>query len=347
MSALRQPWVAAMLLWCAVLASAAGAVYTRHRSRELFVELEKLHRERDQLDIAWGQLQLEQSAWSAHAFVERVATRRLNMGVPDPRPASRWCGLEPRSRAATRAASACAPGSRLACWRWPPVAWWRARSTCSWSIKEFLISQGDARFTREVDDGRQSRRDRRSQWHAAGDQHAGGFGVGQSAASSASCRIAGRSSPRRSSAIAASSRAACPAARIASFIWLARASDAAGCAGRAQARRAGRVFHARAQALLPGRRSGGSCAGFHQRRRRRARRAPSWPSITGWPARVATSACIQDRMGRKVEDIENIRTARPGRDLTLSLDMRIQYLAYRELKTAIARATARVRVRWW
>lgn len=72
-----------MLLWCAVLGSAAAAVYTRHRSRELFVELEKLHRERDQLDIAWGQLQLEQSAWSAHAFVERVATRRLNMGVPD------------------------------------------------------------------------------------------------------------------------------------------------------------------------------------------------------------------------------------------------------------------------
>jgi cell division protein FtsL len=83
MSALRQPWIAAMLLWCAVLGSAAGAVYTRHRSRELFVELEKLHRERDQLDIAWGQLQLEQSAWSAHAFVERVATRRLNMSVPD------------------------------------------------------------------------------------------------------------------------------------------------------------------------------------------------------------------------------------------------------------------------
>lgn len=83
-SALRNPWVIALLLWCAVLGSAAGAVYTRHRARELFVELERLHRQRDQLDIAWGQLQLEQSAWSAHAFVERVATRRLNMAVPDP-----------------------------------------------------------------------------------------------------------------------------------------------------------------------------------------------------------------------------------------------------------------------
>ena len=45
---------------------------------------------------------------------------------------------------------------------------------------------------------------------------------------------------------------------------------------------------------------------------------------------------IQDRMGRKVEDIENIRTAREGRDLKLSIDMRIQYIAYRELMAAMA-----------
>jgi cell division protein FtsI (penicillin-binding protein 3) len=50
---------------------------------------------------------------------------------------------------------------------------------------------------------------------------------------------------------------------------------------------------------------------------------------------------IQDRLGRKVQDVENIRTARPGRDLHLSLDMRIQYLAYRELKSAIIENRAR------
>jgi cell division protein FtsI (penicillin-binding protein 3) len=47
---------------------------------------------------------------------------------------------------------------------------------------------------------------------------------------------------------------------------------------------------------------------------------------------------IQDRKGRRVEmveDVENIRSANPGQDVTLSLDMRIQYLAYRELKRAI------------
>jgi cell division protein FtsL len=81
---LRNPWLIIAVLWCLVLASAAGAVYSRHRSRELFVELERLHRERDQLEITWGQLQLEQSAWSSPAFVERVATSRLKMSPPDP-----------------------------------------------------------------------------------------------------------------------------------------------------------------------------------------------------------------------------------------------------------------------
>jgi cell division protein FtsL len=84
MSLLRNPWLLVTVLWCAVLASAAGAVYTKHRSRELFVELERLHRERDRLDVTWGQWQTEQSTFSAHAQVEAVATGRLGMTVPDP-----------------------------------------------------------------------------------------------------------------------------------------------------------------------------------------------------------------------------------------------------------------------
>ena len=50
---------------------------------------------------------------------------------------------------------------------------------------------------------------------------------------------------------------------------------------------------------------------------------------------------IQDNRGRKVEDVESIRAARPGRDLALSIDLRIQYLAYRELKAAIRDNRAR------
>jgi cell division protein FtsI (penicillin-binding protein 3) len=51
---------------------------------------------------------------------------------------------------------------------------------------------------------------------------------------------------------------------------------------------------------------------------------------------------IQDRYGHIVQNVDSIRPARPGRDLVLSIDLRIQYLAYRELKAAIRdqRATA-------
>jgi cell division protein FtsL len=72
-------------LWVAVLGSAAGAIYSKHRARELFVELEQLNTRRDNLEIEWGQLQLEQSSWSTHAFVESVASKKLHMAMPPPR----------------------------------------------------------------------------------------------------------------------------------------------------------------------------------------------------------------------------------------------------------------------
>ena len=50
---------------------------------------------------------------------------------------------------------------------------------------------------------------------------------------------------------------------------------------------------------------------------------------------------IQDRYGRIVQDVESIRAVRPGRDLVLSIDLRIQYLAYRGLKAAIRENRAR------
>lgn len=72
------------LLWVAVLASAVTVVRARHESRTLFVELERLSAERDRLNVEWWQWQLEQSAWSNHGFVERVAAERLDMKIPRP-----------------------------------------------------------------------------------------------------------------------------------------------------------------------------------------------------------------------------------------------------------------------
>ena len=77
--------IAVPLLWLAALGSAAGAIYCKHRARQMFVELEALNARRDNLEIEWGQLQLEQSAWSTHAFVERVASAKLHMAMPHPK----------------------------------------------------------------------------------------------------------------------------------------------------------------------------------------------------------------------------------------------------------------------
>jgi cell division protein FtsI (penicillin-binding protein 3) len=52
-------------------------------------------------------------------------------------------------------------------------------------------------------------------------------------------------------------------------------------------------------------------------------------------AQAGAKRVIQDRYGRTVEDVESIRAPRPGEDLITSIDLRIQYLAYRELKGAV------------
>ncbi len=73
------------VLWLAVLGSAVQVIYARHEARALFVHLEKLNAERDSLEMEWGRLQLEQSYWSSHAFVERVANAKLQMSLPQTR----------------------------------------------------------------------------------------------------------------------------------------------------------------------------------------------------------------------------------------------------------------------
>ena len=62
--------------------TAMALVYTKHDARKLFVELEELAHERDELNIEWGQLQIEQSTWATHARIERVATDDLSLTRP-------------------------------------------------------------------------------------------------------------------------------------------------------------------------------------------------------------------------------------------------------------------------
>lgn len=50
---------------------------------------------------------------------------------------------------------------------------------------------------------------------------------------------------------------------------------------------------------------------------------------------------LKDRYGQSIEDIENIKAPRPGKDLVLSIDRRLQYLAYRELKAQVLKHKAK------
>ena len=61
---------------------ALSVVTSQHKARKLYVELQKEQELAKQLEVEWGQLQLEQSTWAMHARIERIASGRLMMRVP-------------------------------------------------------------------------------------------------------------------------------------------------------------------------------------------------------------------------------------------------------------------------
>jgi cell division protein FtsL len=77
-------WLRGALLggWLLLLGSALAAVYARHEARKLFVELQSLERGRDELNIDWGRLRIEQGMLATHARVERLASEKLGMHLP-------------------------------------------------------------------------------------------------------------------------------------------------------------------------------------------------------------------------------------------------------------------------
>jgi len=72
-----------MLLLAAVICALA-TVNANHHGRKLFIALEKEQQRMRALDVEWGQLQLEQSTWAAHARIEKIARDRLQMKTPLP-----------------------------------------------------------------------------------------------------------------------------------------------------------------------------------------------------------------------------------------------------------------------
>jgi cell division protein FtsL len=71
-----------VLLLCTI-ASAIGVVFMRHRHRQLFVELSRLEYARDELNIEFGRLQLEQATLAQATRVDQEARGRLGMKFPE------------------------------------------------------------------------------------------------------------------------------------------------------------------------------------------------------------------------------------------------------------------------
>ena len=71
------------MLLVASIATAIGVVYARHQHRLLFVELSRLEKARDELNIEFGRLQLEQATVAESNRIDQVARLRLGMKFPE------------------------------------------------------------------------------------------------------------------------------------------------------------------------------------------------------------------------------------------------------------------------
>jgi len=70
------------LLLVAVVLCALSVVTSQHKARKLFIQLQLDKEQAQQMDVEWGQLQLEQSTWATPARVEEVAVKGLQMQLP-------------------------------------------------------------------------------------------------------------------------------------------------------------------------------------------------------------------------------------------------------------------------
>jgi len=73
-----------LMLLAAVLASALGVVWTHHESRVLFVSLTNLQNQRDDLNIEYGKLELEQATYAEPLRIDDEARQKLGMLEPSP-----------------------------------------------------------------------------------------------------------------------------------------------------------------------------------------------------------------------------------------------------------------------
>lgn len=75
-------WISLLIFLTVLILCALSVVAAQHKARKLFVELQREKDRSQQMEVEWGQLQLEQSTWAMSARVEKIAAVKLQMQLP-------------------------------------------------------------------------------------------------------------------------------------------------------------------------------------------------------------------------------------------------------------------------
>jgi cell division protein FtsL len=76
-------WFLLLVLVVSVIGSGVGVVYARQQHRQAYVQLTRLQRERDEINIEFSRLQLEQATWAETNRIDQIARNQLGMKFPE------------------------------------------------------------------------------------------------------------------------------------------------------------------------------------------------------------------------------------------------------------------------
>jgi len=72
----------ALIVYGLVLALALSLVYTRITTRSLYLQLQTLQQQRDDFNVEWGRLLLQEARYAEPRYIEKVARQKLGMVFP-------------------------------------------------------------------------------------------------------------------------------------------------------------------------------------------------------------------------------------------------------------------------
>jgi cell division protein FtsL len=81
----KKPKLVNLCLIIALVLSAFSVIYIKDLNRRLFIQYQGQQAIHDKLYEDWGKLLLDQSTWSTHSRVQKIAENRLNMAMPNPK----------------------------------------------------------------------------------------------------------------------------------------------------------------------------------------------------------------------------------------------------------------------